>query len=204
MFANSTGLGSLQGISDALATSGPAQPPTQREALEMTMRGLARVAGPGGPLRRAPALNRSPGLENRSPEEIQQLMEHFRRMMQGRPAGPVAGGRPQPGVPRVQPGAQPGGPAVGGIQTPQPIGPQVGAQSGVQTPQPIPADQGQGGIAGLLQGLQNLRQQQGQGAQAGAQANGDPGSIINRRRARRAQAQQRLQQVGQQLSQLAR
>jgi len=184
----------LEAISDALATAGPAQPPTQREALEMTMRGLARVAGPGGPLRRAPALNRSPGVENRSPEEIQRLMEHFRqRMMQGQPAGPVAEGRPQ------QPsGLQqlPGRPGMGGELQQLPGRPGMGGEL-----QQLPG----GGIAGLLQGLQNLRQQQGQGAQAGAApTNGDPGSIINRRRARRAQSQQRLQQVGQQLSQLAR
>lgn len=159
MFASSTGLGPLQAIASALENAGPAQPLSQNDAMMMTLRGLTRAGGRGSaPARRAPAQ------QTRSPEEIRQLLDQFRqRMAQGRPAGPVAGGAPQPGGPVRQPQNQ--------------------------------TQQGQGGIAGLLQGLQSLMQQRGQGAQAGAEAGVASDDVLARRRAQRQRMAQSMQSL---------
>ena len=197
MFANSTGLGPLQAIANALETAGPAQPLSQRDAMMMTLRGLSRAGGRG-------AAPRQPAMEGRqpvSPEQLQQMMQQIMAMRGAQTgANPQA---PQRGTPR-----QPSGPTVGGISdamlrfdpnNPRPSNPPVQLPMTFDPNNPpqtnIQPLGGQGGMAGILAGLQNLMQQRGQGAQAGAVPGVASDDVLARRRAQRAQMQQAMQNL---------
>jgi len=189
MFANSTGLGPLQAIASALETAGPAQPLSQRDAMMMTLRGLSRAGSRG-----APPAQRTP--VQRSPEQIQQLMQQLMAMRGartgGRAAPPQTGGPAAPRPGRLDPAAVAANPQgfrenLAGAQRQEATHPGSTylSQDG----------QGQGAIAGLLAGLQNLMQQRGQGAQAGAVPGVASDDVLARRRAQRQRMAQTMQNL---------